>query len=1049
MPERFDVFVSYHWRDQREVTMLAEKLHERGLEVFFDRWYLPSGRPWQQELERVLASCRAVVVCIGPGEMGPWQTREQNFALERQAIDRTFSVIPLLLPKAAQPQGFIRQNTWIDMSAGINQPLMLDTLQRAIRGEPPGPEFTKRLKELLSCISPYKGLAYFREEDAPIFFGRQQAITTLVDAVNKRNFVAMVGSSGSGKSSVVRAGLIPQLYKEKERPWEIITIVPNDRPLYNLAAALVPLLDPKLGETDRLVQISKLAGALTSGTLKLRDVIQRVLEKQPGTTRIMLIVDQWEELYTLTRNNDERRRFIDELLAATAGPPLSVVLTLRGDYVDDALAYRPLSDRLQGAQVNLGPMDRVELHEAIEQPAHAVDADFEPNLVEVILDDVGDEPGNLPLLSLVLQKLWEDARLHGSRLRHYAYKEMGRLQGALVNSAEATYLHLSEPEQQTARRVFLQLVQPSQKGEETRRRATLDELDDWTRTVVTRLTKERLIVMDHDRSEITDTVELAHEALIRHWPRLKDWLDQDRTFLQWRERMRASQNDWLRTNHDKEALLHGPLLSDGEHWLAQGKGSELADDERNYVTQSVTARDRRERKQFRKLVGTVIGSVLVVIFVSTLASFWKKEKERADQRLKEAREVAGQVVFTLEHDLQPIAGADKVRQRLLDITNDMMTRLREGGAEDPDSLYTQGAALVQRGNLAMSHDNLSLAREFYNQAHMIIERLTQTNPGNKFWQGDLAVSYAKLGEVEATGGDLETALIDYQKSLKIREELSKADPSNRERQRDLAISYAQLGDMEWKAGKLDAARSAYSTSVRNFEHLTQVEPGNNQWQAGLGISYIKQADVEHAAGQLETARMLYRESLTTFERLVRDNPVNSEWQRDLAVCYGKLGDLEIDAGQLDAARSAFNETLTIFEHLTQAEQTNNQWQRDLANSHEKLGDVERAAKRMEAAHTEYKRNLEIRVLLAEKDPSNVALQKEILQNYWKLLMVIPSGDCEADRRLTAAEKILADFDQTKALKGDAQMPMIRNFFRQYRAEQGDAPCSEGRVRNAE
>jgi energy-coupling factor transporter ATP-binding protein EcfA2 len=280
-------------------------------------------------------------------------------------------------------------------------------------------------------------LAFFREEDAPFFFGRQAAIEMLANTVSKRHFVAVVGSSGSGKSSVVRAGLVPHLRQDTHAPWEIVTIVPNDRPLYNLAAALAPLLEPDRSETDQLIEINKQADALANGTLHLRDVIERILNKQPGTAHCLLIVDQWEELYTLTTSDDERRRFIDNLLEATAAKAVSVVLTLRGDFVSHALAYRPLSDRLQDAQVNLGPMHRDELQLAIEQPAAKVNATFEPGLVTRILDDVGEEPGNLPLLAFVLHRLWEDAVKHNGRLRHDAYKDMGGVQGALANTAEA------------------------------------------------------------------------------------------------------------------------------------------------------------------------------------------------------------------------------------------------------------------------------------------------------------------------------------------------------------------------------------------------------------------------------------------------------------------------------------------------------------------------------------------------------------------------------------------------------------------------------------
>lgn len=295
MPETFDVFLSYHWRDQREVQALAAQLHERGVKVFLDRWYLTPGKSWLQELEQTLSTCRAVAVCLGPGEMGPWQQREHTFALDRQAKHPDFPVIPVLLPGADPVRSFLSQNTWIDLRAGVAQPLLIDVLQQAVRGEPPGPEFQARLTEALTQISPYKGLAFFREEDEPFFFGRQPAIDTLAETVRTRHFVAVVGSSGSGKSSVVRAGLLPHLRRDTHAPWEIVTIVPNDRPLYNLAAALTPLLEPDLSETDRLIEVNKQAEAFLSGTLHLRDVIERILAKQPGTARCMLIVDQWEE----------------------------------------------------------------------------------------------------------------------------------------------------------------------------------------------------------------------------------------------------------------------------------------------------------------------------------------------------------------------------------------------------------------------------------------------------------------------------------------------------------------------------------------------------------------------------------------------------------------------------------------------------------------------------------------------------------------------------------------------------------------------------------
>ena len=398
MPSDVDVFLSYHWRDHAQVEALARRMQEQDLTVFLDRWYLTPGQSWPKELEATLARCRAVAVCIGQGEMGPWQQREQYLALERQvAAERCgqrFPVIPVLLPGAEPPLGFLSQNTWVDFRARVDDPVLLSTLVRAVHGEPPGPDAQDTVSKTLATICPYRGLLYFREEDAPFFFGRAEAITQLVHAVQQHNLVAVVGASGSGKSSVVRAGLVPELRKSRERVWEVATIVPTDRPVHALAAVLMPLLEPNISETTRLIDTNKLAEALLQRTVKLRDVVDRALVKQPGTDRLLLIVDQWEELFTLCHEEAARRCFIDNVLEATAATRVSVVLTLRGDFFGRAITdYRPLSDRVQGAQVNLSQMKREELRLAIEEPAQKVGLIFEAGLVDLILEQAGDEPG--------------------------------------------------------------------------------------------------------------------------------------------------------------------------------------------------------------------------------------------------------------------------------------------------------------------------------------------------------------------------------------------------------------------------------------------------------------------------------------------------------------------------------------------------------------------------------------------------------------------------------------------------------------------------------
>ena len=596
--DTYDVFFSYSWRDHVAVEAVARALRQQGLNVFLDRWYLIPGRPWPQALEEVIASCRSVAVFVGPYGMGPWQQREKYLAISRQTSQPDFPVIPVLLPEADPALGFLSQNTWVDLRQRPDDPLSLAILQAAVRGEPPGPDLARRVQATLAAVCPYRGLSFFREEDAPFFFGRDIFIKRLDAAVTRLPVVAVVGASGCGKSSVVRAGLIPHLrLSPAGQVWDVLTVLPGARPLQALAAALMPLLEPEMTEVDRLAEVNKLAHYFQTGGLALRDVAARVLARQPGTHRLLLVVDQAEELYTLTREDEARRRFLDEVLEAANAGPLTALFTLRGDFFGQALSYRALADQLQDAVVNLGPLTRQELRQAVEEPAHKVALEFETGLVPRILDDVGDEPGNLPLLEFALTSLWEARQ--GNRLLHEAYEAMGCVPGAMAQRAERVFDRLSPLEQQAAPRVFKELIRPGQGTDDTRRRATVGEVGEAAWPLVRQLADARLLVTARDATTGTETVEVAHEALIRHWDRLKGWLDADREFLLWRQRLRGLLQEWEHTNQDAGVLLRGALLAEARGWLSRRPG-DLSEAERQFIQASVVLKEQEEAERHEK-----------------------------------------------------------------------------------------------------------------------------------------------------------------------------------------------------------------------------------------------------------------------------------------------------------------------------------------------------------------------------------------------------------------------------------------------------------------
>ena len=430
----FDVFLSYHWRDHAHVEALARQLREHNLTVFLDRWYLTPGQSWPKELEATLARCRAVAVCIGQGEMGPWQQREQYLALERQvAAERqgqTFPVIPVLLPGAEPPLGFLSQHTCVDFRARVDDPVLQHHWSAPFMGSRQDQMPWKRSGRLWRPSVPIAACSISERKMRRFSLG-----------VKRRSRSSPVRCSSTiwwrwwGRQAVAN-------HRSGERVWEVVTLVPTDRPVHALAAILLPLLEPDMTETDRLLELNKLTEALLSQSIKLREVVDRVLAKQPGIDRLLLIADQWEELFTLCKDDKARRCFIDNILEATAATKLSAVLTLRGDFFGRAITdYRPLSNRVQGAQVNLVPMKREELRLAIEEPAKKVKLTFQAGLVDLMLGQAGDEPGKLPLLEFVLRRLWEDRR--GGELHHEAYTAMGQLEGAIAHKAESVFVKLS------------------------------------------------------------------------------------------------------------------------------------------------------------------------------------------------------------------------------------------------------------------------------------------------------------------------------------------------------------------------------------------------------------------------------------------------------------------------------------------------------------------------------------------------------------------------------------------------------------------------------
>jgi WD40 repeat protein len=410
-----------------------------------------------------------------------------------------------------------------------------------------------------------------------------------------------------------------------EGKWRIVSFRPGDRPLHALASALIFQLELPLSRTNRLQKVRDLAAYLRSEDNALQDVVDDLLWED-DRTRLLLVADQFEELYTLCRDAQERQIFLDRLLeAANSSLNFTLVLTLRADFLGQALSYRPFADALQYADLKLGPMNREELQAAVEQPATMLGVKIESGLTERILDAVSAQAGDLPLLEFALNQLW--AKQRDAQLTHAAYEEIGGVEAALARYAEEAYGRLNEEEKERARRLFIQLVRPGEGTEDTRRLATRAEVGEENWDLVTRLASARLVVSSRDEETGVETVEIVHEALIGGWERLRLWLELDRSFRTWQERLRASLRQWETSDRDEGALLRGAPLAEAEGWL-QSRPVEVSPAERVFIQLSLELRDRERKEQERRRQRIVMGLVggLGVVSILAVGAFWQWQR---------------------------------------------------------------------------------------------------------------------------------------------------------------------------------------------------------------------------------------------------------------------------------------------------------------------------------------------------------------------------------------------------------------------------------------
>jgi WD40 repeat protein len=631
--KRYDAFLSYNSLDRLAVEEVARRLSGDGLELYLEVWKLAPGEEFQPALAAALQKSKTCVMFLGPSGLGPWQKQELQVAIDTKVREEGFRVIPVLLPGAERPRrgdvahlDFLINASWVEFLKTLDDDDAFRSLVWGITGTKP----LSSTDVQNEGICPYRGLEAFRPDDAMLFFGRDNLSGWLVSALRRAvraeeevRFLGVLGPSGSGKSSVVLAGLVPKLRAgaiEGSQRWPVAILRPGGDPLGNLAAgAASRFLAP--GALPDSAQVLKLADDLRDDERALHVFAQMVLRDQPEDVRLVVVVDQFEEVFTHRPQVDRARRYFEHartsffanLLRAAAAPSgrVAVILTMRSDFLSACALFPQLSAVLSAHQELVGPMAEEELRQAIERPAFIAGCEVEPALTERLLADVEGQPGALPLLQFALTEVWKKRDVRRLTLR--AYNLMGEkegkpsgIEGALEHRANEIYGGLKPEDQDLCRWIFLRLVQPGEGMEDTKRRVPYRELfpDDpakaeAVRKLIRTLADRDARLITTGATDATDgAVEVAHEALIRGWTRLRQWVDAERAGLRTQRRLSEAAHEWALAGpgHKEDYLFSGARLATCREW-AELRRNELSTIEAAFLAASDEAERQREQDE--------------------------------------------------------------------------------------------------------------------------------------------------------------------------------------------------------------------------------------------------------------------------------------------------------------------------------------------------------------------------------------------------------------------------------------------------------------------
>jgi serine/threonine protein kinase/tetratricopeptide (TPR) repeat protein len=914
--------------------------------------------------------------------------------------------------------------------------------------------------------SPFRGLNVFDFEHAPIFFGRTKAIGEVLEALDQqrkvwRPFVLIVGGSGSGKSSLVRAGVLPQLIQpgtiEGIGLWRRAVTRPGGGGSGGdcFDALANALLDsaalPDLQNPESINAVEELAAELRDHpdavALRVRDALDNaarewkmqrtsylqakaeksrnsasttvsgVVSPRPPTetpelpkARLALVIDQLEELFTSGFSTEIQEKYVSTIAGLVQSGRVFILATLRSDFYSSYQQFPDLTELTRpSGKVDLRPPTAYEIGNMIRLPAEAAGLQFEldqktrQRLDEGLRDAASTTPESLPLLQHVLSLLYDRQVERGDGLLHWSdYRELGELKGALAKYAETVFATLQPNEQLAFPLVMRHLVTLGQGEEEApnRRTAPYSEFVAGNgengklgaKGFVDLFIARRLFIADSDPHGDVN-VSVSHEALLREWQRIREWLTENRDFLRMRDRLDSSLKLWLSRRRQKDDLLGPGLpLAEGEKLLKDFQPS-LSQIQTDYVRASIAEQKRKHRIRDRIRYGVMAGisAALVVAIIFGVASYRQyrraeRAKVAANQAAKRAtlaRNDAGKLINYMTTDLRdklkPIGRLD-----LLDDVNQRVLSYYAALGNDNNSsdiLSQRSVALVNAGDIQKDRGDLAGALKSYSDSLGIRERLAHQSPLNSDWQRYWALGIANVGDVFYLQGDSSGALERYETALKILQDLVARHSGNVDLRHDLSVTQENIGQVLEKRGDLTRALRKYQDCLAIRRELKKQEPDNNELDHDISLVLLRIGQVLSRQGSLTDAANSYRESLEILQRLADAEPTNAMWQQELSTSKEHVGYELTEKGDLAGALGMFQESLTMIQKLTERDPSNATWQGLLARRDGDLSDVYILQGNLANGLAYCQRALEIRETLAKRDPSNANAQRVLAIGY--------------------------------------------------------------------